>query len=336
MIRIVLLALLLVASPVYAKTFKLATISPDGLAWMKMLRQGTKEITAKTDGRVKFKIYPGGVQGDDTTVLRKMRIGELQGGVVASSSLTRFYLDLQIYNLPFTFRNFHEVDFVRKHMDDRIIKGLDKGGIVAFHLTETGFAYLMSTKPVTTLEELRGMKVWVPTGDQVSAQLIQDFGISPIPLSLGDVLAGLQTGLIDAVIVPPIVALALQWHNQVKYMLDVPILYADSAAMLDKRAFDKLSPADQAEVETVMNRIFAKVDKDNRKDNEAAYKALINQGIKLTKPRPSQLAEWRARGQHAIGRLVKTGQLSQQSLDLLNKYLAEARQTEKNTTLAGD
>ncbi|MGK0463596.1 MAG: TRAP-type C4-dicarboxylate transport system substrate-binding protein, partial [Candidatus Azotimanducaceae bacterium] len=93
------------AGPAVAKTFKIATVSPDGLAWMKQLRAGAKDIEARTEGRVKFKIYPGGVQGDDFTVLRKMRIGQLHGGMVASSSLTRFYPDLQIYSMPLQFRD---------------------------------------------------------------------------------------------------------------------------------------------------------------------------------------------------------------------------------------
>lgn len=336
MFRLLLIAVLLTSSPAFARTFKIATISPDGLAWMKKLREGTREITAKTDGRVKFKIYPGGVQGDDTTVLRKMQIGELQGGVLAASSLTRFYPDAEVYELPFEFRNYKEVEYVRKRMDPRIIKGLQKGGIIAFHLTETGFAYLMSTKRVTNLKQLRSMKVWVPSGDRVSEQVIQDFGISPIPLSLGDVLAGLQTGLVDAVIVPPIVALALQWHNEVKYMLNVPIVYAYSAAILDKRDFDSLSAADQHTVKSIMNRVFTQVDKDNRKNNRDAFKALVNQGIKLTQPKPSQLVAWHKRADTAIQGLVKSGEISAQSFHLLNHYLAQVRRTEKSTTVAGD
>ena len=97
---------------VQAKTIKIATISPDGLSWMKQLRLAAKDIEKQTEGRVKFKIYPGGVQGDDYTVLRKMRIGQLQGGGFAAGSLTRFYPDLQIYNLPLQFRSFEEVDFI--------------------------------------------------------------------------------------------------------------------------------------------------------------------------------------------------------------------------------
>ena len=126
-----------------AKTFKIATVSPDGLSWMKKLRTGVKEIAARTDDRVKFKIYPGGVQGDDFTVLRKMRIGQLHGGVVAASTLTRFYPDLQVYNLPLVFRNGEEVDYVRERMDKQIQDGLEAAGTRAVLCHDRGIARQM-------------------------------------------------------------------------------------------------------------------------------------------------------------------------------------------------
>jgi TRAP-type C4-dicarboxylate transport system substrate-binding protein len=319
---------LLVSGSVGAKTLKVATISPDGLAWMKDLRAGTREIGARTDGRVKFKIYPGGVQGDDYTVLRKMRIGQLHGGAVAASTLTRFYPDLQIYNLPLTFRSDAEVDYVRNRMDQRIISGLDDGGIVSFSLIETGFAYILTSKRVDHLDDLKNMKAWVPDGDPVSARLIQSFGISPIPLNITDVLAGLQTGLVDAVAVPPVVALALQWHNHVKYIVDLPLLYIYSMMMLDKKVFEGLSDADQEVVREVMNRIFAQVDEDNRIDNKAAYQALINQGIEVIEPDADQVEAWREQARVSIGELVAADQISPESLSLLREYLAQARRVD--------
>ncbi len=312
-----------------AKTYKIATVSPDGLGWMKEMRAGVKEINQRTEGRVKFKIYPGGVQGDDATVLRKMRIGQLQGGMMASSSLTRFYPDLQIYSLPLQFRNQGEVDFVRKDMDQTIINGLEQNGIKSFHLAETGFAYLLSQTPVQSLEELQKLKIWVPDGDPIAARLIKGFGISPIPLNLTDVLAGLQTGLIDAVAVPPIVALALQWHNHVSYVTDLPLMYTYSMLVLDQKVYNKMSAEDQKIVSEVMDRIFARVDKDNSVDNIKAYDALVTQGIKKVEPDLSQLDSWRAQATEIIADLVKSGEISQQSVDALTERLAAVR---ANTT----
>ena len=181
-----------------AATYKIATISPDGLSWMKKLRAGVKEIESATDGRVKFKIYPGGVQGDDQTVLRKMRIGQLHGGALAAGSLTRFFPDLQIYNLPLQFQSYEEVDYIRKEMDQMIADGLAEAGIVTFAFSETGFAYLLTQEPVRTVADLKGLKAWIPDNDPIAAELIKSFDVSPIPLGITDVLAGLQTGLIDA------------------------------------------------------------------------------------------------------------------------------------------
>lgn len=311
----------------HAKTYKIATVSPDGLAWMKDLRAAAKEIEAKTDGRVKFKIYPGGVQGDDFTVLRKMRIGQLHGGVVASSSLTRFYPDLQVYSLPLQFRSNQEVDFVRERMDEMIQKGLADNGIETFHLTETGFAYLLSQTPVNTLAEMQELKIWVPDGDPIAARIIESFGVSPIPLYLTDVLAGLQTGLIDAVAVPPLVALALQWHNHVSHMTDLPLMYTYSMLALDKKATRGMSDGDRAIVREVMDRVFAKIDAANRADNEKAYQALLAQAIEKVEPNLDRLEIWRDRADQSIAELVGSDEISQESVDTLKANLAEFRST---------
>ncbi len=323
---IVLATLCLFSLTAQAKTFKIATISPDGLSWMKKLRAAVKVIDGRTEGRVKIKIYPGGVQGDDYTVLRKIRIGQLQGGGFAAGSLTRFYPDLQIYNLPLQFKSFAEVDFVRQRMDDRIIEGLGSGGIQSFALTETGFAYLLSKEPVTSVADLKKLKAWVPDGDPISADLIKSFGVSPIPLSITDVLAGLQTGLINAVAVPPIVALALQWHNHVDYLLDLPLAYIYSMAALDKKSFDRINDEDQAILLEVMNGMFAEVDAENRIDNEKAYAALINQGIKVTSPAQADMPAWHGVASESIQGLLQSGQITPESLDLYQTYLEEFRQ----------
>lgn len=323
---IILAAILTAAPGAMAKTYKLATVSPDGLSWMKKLRAGVNEIEELTDGRVKFKIYPGGVQGDDFTVLRKMRIGQLHGGAIAAGTLTRFYPDLQVYNLPLQFKNFEEVDFVRERMDQTIIDGLDDNGMVVFSLTETGFAYLLSKTPVTSVDDLKRLKAWVPEGDPISAQLIKSFGVSPIPLNLTDVLAGLQTGLINAVAVPPIVALALQWHNHVDYMMDIPLVYIYSLLALDKKAFDRMTEKDQATVSAVFNRVFEEVDRDNRVDNKKAYQALISQGIEVVTPGPEERPEWDAMARQSVAELLESGEISVEIVQQYLQVLAEFRE----------
>ena len=323
---LVLIMMLFSPLGVEAATFKIATISPDGLGWMKKLREGAREIETRTDGRVKFKIYPGGVQGDDATVLRKMRIGQLHGGVVAAGSLTRFYPDLQVYNLPLQFRDSDEVEYVREEMDQMIVDGLGNAGIVSFHLTETGFAYLLSQEPVTEVDDLKDLKAWIPDGDPIAAELVKAFGVSPIPLNMTDVLAGLQTGLIDAVMAPPAVALALQWHNHVKYMTDLPLVYIYSMLAMNDKAYKKIKQDDRRVVQEVMDRVFREVELDTRVDNKKALQALTSIGIETVEVPAEALVEWQAMADQSIGKLIQSGEISPESVQIYLKTLKTYRE----------
>ena len=320
-LKAVLVCLILQALPLNAATFKIATISPDGLSWMKKLRAGTKQIEGLTEGRVKFKIYPGGVQGDDTTVLRKMRIGQLHGGVVAAGSLTRFYPDLQIYNLPLQFRSGAEVEHVRGEMDQMIADGLSEAGIITFAFTETGFAYLMSKEPVTSVADLKSLKAWIPDGDPIAAELVKSFGVSPIPLNITDVLAGVQTGLINSIMAPPAVALALQWHNHVSYMTDLPLVYIYSMMAMDGKAFNRISDEDQLIVKAVMDRVFAEVEQDTRIDNERALKAISAVGIEALEVSADELVEWQSMADLSLRNLIQSGEISEESVLLYLTHL---------------
>jgi len=116
-IGLILLGLISTAG---AQTIKLATIVPEGSGWMKSMRAGAAEIKERTEGRVKFKFYGGGVQGNDKQVLRKMRIGQLHGGAFSSNGLIDVQKDSQLYALPMLFNNLEEVQFVRARMDDKL------------------------------------------------------------------------------------------------------------------------------------------------------------------------------------------------------------------------
>lgn len=327
-------ATLCFAGSLQAATYKIATISPDGLAWMQELRKGVKQIETLTDGRVKFKIYPGGVQGDDATVLRKMRIGQLHGGVLAAGALTRFYPDLQIYNLPLQFRDYEEVDYIRGEMDQMISDGLAASGISTFAFTETGFAYLMTQTPVTSLDDLKELKAWIPDGDPIAAELIKSFDVSPIPLNITDVLAGLQTGLINAVVAPPTVALALQWHNHVDYMTDLPLVYIYSMLAMDSKAYKRISDDDKAAVQAVMDKIFMEVGLETRVDNAKALQALSTVGVETVTVPEELLPQWQLAADASIKALIQSGEITPEAVKLYLANLEAYRNSPESTESA--
>jgi len=322
-VTVVLLVMLPSQAP--AIRLKIATLSPEGSVWMEKMKEGAAEIARQTNNRVRIKYYPGGVMGDDKAVLRKIRIGQLHGGAVIGGSLSRFYQDNQIYGLPLKFKSFEEIDYVRKHLDQRIVDGLEEGGFVTFGIAEGGFAYVMSTVPIRAVKEMRRQKVWVPDNDATVLEAVQAFGIKPIPLSIADVRAGLQTGLINTVTTPPIGAVALQWHTQIKYIMNEPFLYIYGVLAVDRKVFKKLSPDDQKVCREIMGRIFQELDRLNRADNVKALEALLKQGIEFVKPSAELLTEWYHDASAVPERLIQTGRLSPEMVNKLERLLKEYR-----------
>lgn len=324
-----LMVIAFISSNSYAVTLKIATLSPDGTSWMKKMRAAAKEISQQTSNRVKFKFYPGGVMGNDQAVLKKIRIGQLHGGAVTGGTLIPFYPDSQVYNMSLTFESNEEVDYVRKHLDDDLVKGLEKGGFIIFGIAESGFNYIMSKEPVLSVADLAKQKAWVPAGDDNAIAMIESFSVTPIPLPIGDVLAGLQTGLINTVAISPIGALALQWHTQIKYVTDMPVMFGYGTLAISTRAFKKIKKTDRKIVRQIFTKTFHEIDAQNRKDNIAALAALKNQGITFVKPTQEQLVEWKTMSNIATQKLVDTGKLDKKAVDRIDSLLKQFRKNKK-------
>ena len=326
---LVLIFFTLVTTNSYAVTLKIATLSPDGTSWMKKMRAGAKAIAEQTSNRVKVKFYPGGVMGNDQAIMKKIRIGQLHGGAVTGGTLTPYYPAGEVYNIALTFESTEEVNYVRKHLDDDLIKGMEKGGFVIFGIAESGFNYIMSKKPIRSVADLNRQKVWVPAGDENAIAMVENFSITPIPLPIGDVLAGLQTGLINTVAISPIGALALQWHTQIKHVTDMPLLYGYGALAISTRAFKKIKKDDQKIVHKIFSDTFREIDGQNKKDNIAAIAALKKQGITFVKPSPEQLNEWKTITNVATQKLIDSGKLDKKAMGKLTKLITQYRNNNK-------
>ncbi|RTZ58035.1 MAG: C4-dicarboxylate ABC transporter [Gammaproteobacteria bacterium] len=319
-------ALLALASSAHAHTLKIATLSPDGSDWMIKLREGAKQVEEQTGGRVKFKFYPGGVMGDNKAVLRKIKIGQLHGGAITAGALDKAYPDNEVLGLLFKYRDQGEIDYVRRHLDPVLTQGFEKGGYVILGMAEAGFAYIMSSKaPVASVADLRRQKVWIPAGDETSAKSIAAFGITPVPLPLGDVLAGLQTDLVNAVAAPPIGVIALQWHTQIKYLTDMPLLYSLGVLAISNKAFKKIKPQDQKIVREVMGKTFRAIDDKNKADNRNALATLKDLGIQFVQPSEEQKKEWLKYAHAAQQRIIKEGVISQKMVDRVDALLKQYR-----------
>lgn len=319
MLGSVALALLL-AMPVQAAVLKIATIAPDGTQWMQELRKGGDEIAQRTAGRVTVKYYPGGVMGSDRVVLRKIRAGQLQGGALTGGALAEISPVAHLYSLPMLFRSYDELDYVRARMDKKIEQGLEANGFVTFGITDGGFAYIMSNTPIRGIADLKSQKIWVPEGDDLARSMFETLGAASVPLPLTDVLTGLQTGLVTMVGSTSSGAIAMQWHTQVKYLVDVPTMYIYGAMAVDKKFFDGLDKADQAVVREVMGRVYATMNRQARVDDKAALEALRKQGIQFTTLPPDDVAKLRTAADQTARRLTSLGVVPAELVNELHGY----------------
>lgn len=318
-------AFLLLANPARAIDLKIATVAPEGSAWMKAMRAGGDEIRQRTDGRVNFKFYAGGVMGNDKSVMRKIRIGQLNGGAFTAGGLAEVDPDLTLYGLPLQFRSPAEVDYVRARLDPILLQGLEKAGFVSFGLAEGGFALLMADVPVRTIDDMRGKKVWVPEGDAVSYRVMESLGLAPVTLPLTDVMTGLQAGLINVIPSSAIAAVAFQWYTRIKYVTDTPLSYLYATLVVDRKAFSRLSAADQQVVREVMGRIYHDLDRQNRADDSAAKAAMRQQGVTFVTPQPAEIERWRGIASKVAADLRREGKFTPALFDRFQQLLVDYR-----------
>ncbi len=289
----VALLLILLTASASAQTIKIATLAPEGASWMVAMRAGAAEIKERTDGRVIFKFYGGGVQGNDRQVRRKMRIGQLHGGAFTSNALGVFQKDAQLYALPMLFNDLAEVSYVRNKMDGQLRALIEAAGYVNFGFAGGGFAQIMSKQAIANLDDIQGLKVWVPDGDIMSYEAVQALGVSPVTMPLTDVLTGLQTELIDTIMGPPAATIVLQWNTAVSHITELRLAYIFAMLIVEKKVFERLQADDQAIVREVMERVYRGFDQQGDSDNKAAHKALLDDGMISVIPDQGQVEAWR-------------------------------------------
>lgn len=325
LIALVIVSMSVVTGVAGATQLKIATVAPEGSGWMQSMRLAAGEIKSKTNGRVEIKFYAGGVMGNDKKVLRKIRIGQLQGGVFTANGLSERYRDILIYGLPLVFRTQEEADYVRERMDPLLTQGLDDSGFVSFGFAGGGFAKLMGNEPIGHLDDLRGRKVWVPEGDTISYEAMVALNLAPVILPITDVLMGLQTGLLEYIATPPVGAVVLQWFTKVKYVSNLPLVYTLATMVIDKRAFFSISDVDQATVREILTAVYDDFDSQNKEDNLQAEEALAANGLKFIDLQPEIIASWREAARQANEKMAEKGLFSKDLLNALLSYVEEYR-----------
>ncbi len=308
-----------------AQQLKIATIAPENSAWVKGMRAGIAEIRERTEDRVNFKLFSGGIQGNDEAVLRKIRIGQLHGAAFTPNLLSKEYADIILYNLPMVFNNESEVAYVRQRLDPVLMSGLEDAGFVSFGFASTGFSVILSDDPVHGVEDLRGKKIWAPEDDRISEAALRALGLNPVTLPLSDVYTGLQTKLIEIMPGSATGAVLMQWYTSVNYFTDLPLVYTNGLLAIDRKAFAKIEVQDQAIVREVMSEFTAALDRKSPDEERGAKEAMVNKGVQRIVPDDSRIAEIREIVQRSNLRLAEQGEFSLDLYEQMLEHIADYR-----------
>jgi TRAP-type transport system periplasmic protein len=260
---------------------KIGTLAPEGSAWAKAFREINKELEQKTNKQVSLRLFPGGVLGDEEDMLRKIKVGQIQGALLTGGGLGLIFKDIKTLGIPFLFQNYQEVDAVLARMDGHFQQGLSDNGFKSLGWAEQGFIYLFSKEPIRNAADLRKSKVWIWEDTPLGKAVFKELGVNPIPLPISDVLMALQTGMVETVYIAPLAAISMQWFTKVSFMTNLPLAYSAGAVVVRKTDFEKIPVAHRAIVEDAFKRQLDPMKDQLRKDDQKAIQVLGQKGIKL-------------------------------------------------------
>jgi TRAP-type C4-dicarboxylate transport system substrate-binding protein len=285
-------------------TIKFASIAPEGSTWMNVMKDFDAAVRKESGGRVGFRMYPSGVQGDEKTVIRKIGVGQLHAAGFTGVGMGEIAPRVRILDMPFLIRSSDEADNLYQAFNNELAQAFDANGYTLLGWAEVGFVYVFSNTPIYKPEDIKQLKMWVWDGDPVAETAFRSLDIKPIPLSFDNVRTSLQTGMVNAFYTTPYAAIALQWYTQAKYMVDYPLTCSAGAVLLSKKYFETM-PKDLQEILLRNGRIYMKkLTEAGRLDNSKSLSELKKRGIIFTQANEKEVQEYAAVGVRARRMLV--------------------------------
>lgn len=294
-----------------AYTLRIASLVPDGSSWMKILNAWNKTLQEKTDGRLKLRFYPGGSQGDERDFVRKMRVGQLDGGVVTMTGMSLLVPAMNVLVLPGLLDTYAELDRVREKMAPKFEGMFEKEGFKLVGWGDAGKTRLFSVKPIKRPSDIKAMRPWVWKDDPIFVEFYQVIGASAVRLGVPEVYPALQTRMVDVISSSALTAVALQWYTRVKYMTAHNSAIIAGGTMMRKDKYDELPPDIKEVFDSTAARAHELLNKVVRKEDQKAYEVILKKGIQAVEAGDAK-GEWDAADKKVRDKL--TGRMFSKSL----------------------
>ena len=286
-----------------AITLRIASLAPAGSSWMKVLNAWKKTVEEESKGRLKLRFYPGGSQGDERDFVRKMRVGQLDGGVVTMTGMSMLVRPMVILVLPGFLDTYEKLDRVRLKMADQFEKMFQDEGFMMVAWGDAGKTRLFSQKKIERPSDIKSMRPWMWKDDLVFIEFYDVIGANGVRLGVPEVYPGLQTKMVDVVTSSALTAVALQWYTRVKYMTGHNSAIIAGGMVMRKEKIDSLPPDLREDFLQSSKRVEILLNKTIRRDDQKAYEVVLKKGIIATDTGKYQ-AEWDAASKEVRDRMT--------------------------------
>ncbi len=275
---------------------KLATLAPAGTSYDLILKQMGEKWRRATNGEVNLRVYPGGNQGSEADIVRRMNVGELQAAMLTVNGLSEIDpTAAALQEIPMLFSSLAEVEYVRDKMRPEFERRLLAKGFVALFWGDSGWVRFFSRNPGTRPDDFKSMKIFVTASNSAKEmQIIQGLGYKPVALDWADALIQLQTGGVDAVPAPPILALSGQYYTAVKHMTEVNWAPLVGATVVTTRAWDSIPPATRALLASAATDAGKQMQDASRRESDEAVDTMKKKwGLTVHTLAPDVEQQWR-------------------------------------------
>ncbi|HUK66909.1 MAG TPA: TRAP transporter substrate-binding protein DctP [Anaeromyxobacteraceae bacterium] len=313
------------ASPAAAEdiVIKLGTLAPNGSTWHTLLLEMGQRWAEASQGRVKLRIYPGGTQGSEGDMVRKMKVGQLQGVAISNIGMSDISHDPEALSVPGVIADEAELKAVFTRLIPELNRALEAKDLVPVQWSQIGFVRIFCTKAYRTPAEMTDAKMFAWDGDPASVQAWTAAGFKPVVVSSTDVMTSLETGMITCVANVPLYMLTTRLFERARHMIDVPWGYLVGATLVAKSTWEKIPPDVRPKLLAIAQEIGARVDSEVHKLNDDAVEAMKKQGLEVVTVDP---APWHAAAEKAWpvvrGKVVPAATLDE-VLKIRDEYRAQ-------------
>jgi TRAP-type transport system periplasmic protein len=271
-------------------TIKLATLAPAGSSWHEILKEMGQRWEAASGGQVKLKVYPGGAQGSEGEMVRKMGISQLQAASITNVGMHDVLPEPQMLSLPTFFADEAEVECAFEKVHAKLEAAFLQKGFVVLQWSRIGAMSLFCKAPYRTPAEMASAKIFAWEGDPRSVDAFRAVGFRPVVLSSTDVVPSLQTGMIDCVTNVPLYVLTTRMFEKASYMMDLPWGYIFGATIVKRETWEKVPAELRPRLQAIAVELGTKVDVEVKRLGADAITAMRKQGLTVV---PVDPAPWR-------------------------------------------